>query len=81
MSAYEEVAGIPAGLIRRGIAPTVERCGLEECGCCYADVGVSAGWLWHLPDDDCRAIREPVSDEEYERVREIEVAAIREGAA
>lgn len=32
----------------------------ESCGSCGADIGPSASFPWHLPDEDCRAIRQPV---------------------
>ena len=34
----------------------------ESCGSCGADIGPSDSFVWHLDDEDCRAIREPVPD-------------------
>ena len=32
----------------------------SECPICAADYGPSDSYVWHWPDEDCRAIREPV---------------------
>lgn len=32
----------------------------SECPACGADYGPSKTYPWHWPDEDCRAIREPV---------------------
>lgn len=34
---------------------------LESCGSCGADIGPSSTFPWHTEDDDCRAIRSPVT--------------------
>lgn len=31
-----------------------------ECPICSADYGPSDSHPWHWPDEDCRAVREPV---------------------
>lgn len=36
-----------------------ERLGYRSCPGCGADIGVSTEGPWHLPEDDCRAIRKP----------------------
>lgn len=35
----------------------------ESCGSCGADFGPSSSYPWHLEDEDCRAIRPPVTPE------------------
>jgi hypothetical protein len=32
----------------------------EDCGSCGARIGPNGAFPWHLPDEDCRAIRPPV---------------------
>lgn len=32
-----------------------------DCPICAADYGPSDSYVWHWPDEDCRAIREPIS--------------------
>lgn len=34
-----------------------------DCGSCGADLGPSRDYPWHWPDEDCRAVREPLPDE------------------
>lgn len=50
-----------------GPTPTNQECGYEECGCCGADLGKSADWVWHYPWEDCRAVREPINNQEVRR--------------
>lgn len=33
----------------------------NECGCCGGDIGPSPTFPWHYDEEDCRAIREPVT--------------------
>lgn len=32
----------------------------ESCGSCGADLGPSATYPWHYPDEDCRALKDPI---------------------
>lgn len=34
----------------------------ETCGSCNADIGPSATYPWHNEDEDCRAVRQPITD-------------------
>lgn len=34
--------------------------GLAGCGSCGADLGPSESFVWHMPEEDCRAVREPI---------------------
>lgn len=34
----------------------------ETCGSCSALLAPSTAYPWHLPDEDCRAIRTPKED-------------------
>lgn len=36
---------------------------LDDCYSCGAAIGPCLNWPWHLRDEDCRAIRQPVADE------------------
>lgn len=35
---------------------------MEDCGSCGADIGPSDSFVWHLEDEDCRAIRQPTKN-------------------
>lgn len=43
------------GSVSQDVAPQ------DDCGCCGALLGPSSDWLWHEEDEDCRAIRQPVT--------------------
>lgn len=32
----------------------------ESCGSCGADIGPSIQFPWHIENEDCRAIRQPI---------------------
>jgi hypothetical protein len=49
----------------------------ETCGSCGASLLPIAGSLWHKPEEDCRAIREPSEEE----VRAYEASLDAEGGA
>lgn len=34
----------------------------ESCGSCGADINPSTTFVWHYPEEDCRAIRQPKED-------------------
>jgi hypothetical protein len=36
---------------------------LEDCGACGASIGPTTDFPWHWPDEDCRAIRQPLRDD------------------
>jgi hypothetical protein len=40
---------------------------LDSCGCCEADLGPSLTYPWHLEDEDCRVIRQPITAESEAR--------------
>ncbi len=45
----------------------------EECPICGADIGPSSTFPWHLEDEDCRAVRDPLIGPT--------IVAVNEGAA
>ena len=38
-----------------------------ECPICNAEYGPSDSYPWHWPDEDCRAIREPLATTDCQR--------------
>ena len=40
----------------------------KTCGSCGAELRASTSFPWHKPDDDCRAIREPLTSLRTDRV-------------